>query len=75
MHVPPRWSNSCAQQRLAARFFFTNFELAESRVLIMTRFSPVGAMGIAQFIGRTWADKLSLDAFDSRSALAGFGPG
>lgn len=47
--------------------FFTNLIWRESR-FDHDAISPVGAMGIAQFMPDV-ADKLSLDAFDSRSAL------
>lgn len=47
--------------------FFTNLIWRESR-FDHDAISPVGAMGIAQFMPDV-ADRLSLDAFDSRSAL------
>jgi soluble lytic murein transglycosylase-like protein len=47
--------------------FFTNLIWRESR-FDRDAISPVGAMGIAQFMPDV-ADKLSVDAFDSRSAL------
>jgi Transglycosylase SLT domain len=47
--------------------FFTNLIWRESR-FDHDAISPVGAMGIAQFMPDV-ADKLSVDAFDSRSAL------
>lgn len=47
--------------------FFTNLIWRESR-FDHDAISPVGAMGIAQFMPDV-ADKLSLDAFDARSAL------
>src|SRR3954471_11912803 len=49
--------------------FFTNLIWQESR-FDHDAISPVGAMGIAQFMPDV-ADKLSVDAFDSRSALPG----
>src|ERR1044071_1527958 len=51
--------------------FFTNLIWRESR-FDHDAISPVGAMGIAQFMPDV-ADKLSLDAFDSRSALPASG--
>ena len=47
--------------------FFTNLIWRESR-FDHDAISPVGAMGIAQFMPDV-ADKMSVDAFDSRSAL------
>jgi soluble lytic murein transglycosylase-like protein len=49
--------------------FFTNLIWQESR-FDHDAISPVGAMGIAQFMPDT-ADAMSVDAFDSRSALPG----
>jgi soluble lytic murein transglycosylase-like protein len=51
--------------------FFTNLIWRESR-FDHDAISPVGAMGIAQFMPDV-AEKLSLDAFDSRSALPASG--
>jgi len=49
--------------------FFTNLIWQESR-FDHDAISPVGAMGIAQFMPDV-AEKMSVDAFDSRSALPG----
>lgn len=51
--------------------FFTNLIWRESR-FDHDAISPVGAMGIAQFMPDV-AEKLSLDAFDSRTALPASG--
>ena len=51
--------------------FFTNLIWQESR-FDYDAISPVGAMGIAQFMPDV-AEKLSLDAFDSRNALPASG--